>query len=66
LTQPVPPREALRIAPEPLGLSFPVKDGLLVIDSRSATAVDRLEEVERKLDQVLKAVEAQRPEAKRD
>jgi hypothetical protein len=42
---------------KPLGLSYIVKDGLLMIDSRSAIAETRVEDVERKLDQVLEVLE---------
>ena len=42
---------------KPLGLSYVVKDGFLMIDSRANVTEMRLEEVERKLDRVLDALE---------
>ncbi|WP_406697033.1 hypothetical protein V5E97_39205 [Singulisphaera sp. Ch08] len=54
-------RSVLERALRPLGLSFTVKDGLLVIDSRTAIALshleNRLNSFETKLDRILKAVE---------
>jgi RNA polymerase sigma factor (sigma-70 family) len=53
----VPLKTTLRLILKQLGLSYMVKDGLLMIDSRSAITESRVEEVERKLDQVLEALE---------
>ena len=47
----------MRLILKPLGLSYIVKDGFLMIDSRSAITETRVEEVERKLDRVLEALE---------
>ena len=55
--QDLPLKTSLRSILKPLGLSYMVKDGLLMIDSRSAITETRLEEVERKLDRVLEALE---------
>jgi predicted DNA-binding protein (UPF0251 family) len=53
----LPLKTSLRMILKPLGLSYVVKDGLLMIDSRSAITETRVEEVERKLDRVLEALE---------
>jgi len=53
----VPIRVGLKSALNQVGVSYEVRDGLLVIDSRAAIMENRLEDVERKLDQVLKALE---------
>ena len=53
----LPLKTSLRLILKPLGLSYIVKDGLLMIDSRSAITETRVEEVERKLDRVLEALE---------
>ncbi|SIO65995.1 RNA polymerase sigma factor, sigma-70 family [Singulisphaera sp. GP187] len=54
-------RDLLTMALSHDGLSFAVKDGLLIIDSRTAIAQirleDRLDGLESKLDRILKAVE---------
>lgn len=52
----------LKSALRQLNLSYQVKDGLLVIDSRTELLESRLEAVERKLDRILKSLEG----AKRD
>ena len=53
----LPLKTSLRLILKPLGLSYIVKDGFLMIDSRSAITETRVEEVERKLDRVLEALE---------
>ncbi len=53
----LPLKTSLRLILKPLGLAYIVKDGLLMIDSRSAITETRVEEVERKLDRVLEALE---------
>ena len=53
----LPLKTSLRMILKPLGLSYLVKDGFLMIDSRSAITEVRVEEVERKLDRVLEALE---------
>jgi RNA polymerase sigma factor (sigma-70 family) len=53
----VPLRKSLYQALKPLGLSYVVKDGFLMIDSRASVTEMRLEEVERKLDRILDALE---------
>ena len=55
--QDLPLKTSLRMILKPLGLSYLVKDGFLMIDSRSAITETRVEEVERKLDRVLEALE---------
>jgi hypothetical protein len=55
--QGVPLRRSLYQVLKPLGLSYVVKDGFLMIDSRANVTEMRLEEVERKLDRVLDALE---------
>lgn len=58
----VPLRMTLKSVLRQLNLSYEVRDGLLRIDSKTALLENRLEEVERKLDRILKALEG----AKRD
>jgi hypothetical protein len=53
----VPLRITLHQALRPLGLCYIVKDGLLMIDSRANVTELRLEEVDRKLDRVLDALQ---------
>jgi hypothetical protein len=53
----MPLRTSLYQVLKPLGLSYVVKDGFLMIDSRANVTEMRLEEVERKLDRVLDALE---------
>jgi RNA polymerase sigma factor (sigma-70 family) len=53
----VPLRITLNQALRPLGLSYIVKDGLLMIDSRANVTELRLEEVDHKLDRVLDALQ---------
>jgi hypothetical protein len=53
----VPIRVGLKSALNQVGVSYEVRDGLLVIDSRAAVMENRLEDVERKLDRLLKAME---------
>ncbi|MGO9467965.1 MAG: RNA polymerase sigma factor [Isosphaeraceae bacterium] len=53
----LPLKTSLRLILKPLGLSYIVKDGFLMIDSRSAITETRVEDVERKLDRVLEALE---------
>jgi RNA polymerase sigma factor (sigma-70 family) len=53
----LPLKTSLRLILKPLGLSYMVKDGFLMIDSRSAITETRVEEVERKLDRILEALE---------
>ena len=50
-------REVLWWALHPLQLSYLVKDGFLMIDSRTSVTEMRVEEVERKLDRVLDSLE---------
>ena len=53
----LPLKTSLRLILKPLGQSYIVKDGLLMIDSRSAITETRVEEAERKLDRILEALE---------
>jgi hypothetical protein len=53
----LPLKTSLRLILKPLGLSYIVKDGVLIIDSRSSITETHVEEVERKLDRVLEALE---------
>ena len=53
----VPLRITLNQALRPLGLSYIVKDGFLMIDSRANVTELRLEEVDHKLDRVLDALQ---------
>jgi hypothetical protein len=53
----LPLKTSLRMILKSLGLSYIVKDGFLMIDSRSAITETRVEEMERKLDRVLEALE---------
>jgi hypothetical protein len=53
----VPLKRTLRLILNQLDLSYMVKDGLLMIDSRAVITETRAEEVERKLDRVLEALE---------
>ena len=53
----MPLRKSLYHVLKPLGLSYVVKDGLLMIDSRASVTEMRLEEVERKLDRILDSLE---------
>ncbi len=53
----MPLRTSLYQVLKPLGLSYVVKDGFLMVDSRANVTEMRLEEVERKLDRVLDALE---------
>jgi RNA polymerase sigma factor (sigma-70 family) len=53
----VPLRTSLYQALKPLGLSYIVKDGFLLIDSRANVTELRLEEVDHKLDRVLDALQ---------
>ncbi len=53
----VPLRLTLNELLKPLGLSYVVKDGFLMIDSRANVNETRLQEVERKLDKVLDALQ---------
>ena len=53
----MPLRTSLYQVLKPLGLSYVVKDGFLMIDSRANVTEMRLEEVERKLDRILDALE---------
>ena len=50
-------REVLWWALHPLQLSYIVKDGFLMIDSRTSVTEMRVEEMERKLDRVLESLE---------
>jgi RNA polymerase sigma factor (sigma-70 family) len=53
----LPLKTSLRLMLKQLGLSYIVKDGFLTIDSRSSITETRVEEMERKLDRVLEALE---------
>lgn len=55
--QGVPLRTTLSQALKPLGLSYVVKEGFLMISSRANVTEMRLEEVDRKLDRVLDALQ---------
>ena len=50
-------REILRSSLHPLQLSYIVRDGFLMIDSRTSVTEMRVEELERKLDRVLESME---------
>jgi hypothetical protein len=49
--------ETLRYVLRSTGLSYSVRDGLLMIDSRIGVVEGRLDDLDRKLDRILKAVE---------
>ena len=58
---PIPNKAAVRVILEQAlfgtGLSFAVRDGLLTIDSRTGILEKRVEEIDRKLDRVLEALD---------
>jgi hypothetical protein len=53
----LPLKTSLQMILRPLGLAYTVRDGFLMIDSRSTITESRVEAVERKLDRVLEALE---------
>ncbi len=53
----LPLKATLPLILKPLGLSFIVRDGFLLIDSRTTINELRVEEIERKLDRVLETLE---------
>ena len=55
--QGMPLKTSLRLILKQVGLAYIVKDGCLMIDSRSGITEMRLEEVDQKLDRVLERLE---------